>query len=65
MWSGLDLNPVRVIAAVGAVAGLRAIGDSRMLVPRGSVSPVVRDEVGGGMGLTRALSEMKLEGAWA
>ena len=35
-----------VIAAVGAVAGPRAIGDSRVLVPGGSVGPVVREGLG-------------------
>ena len=48
-----------VIAAVGAVVGPRAIGGSRVLVPRGSVGPVVREGVGRGVGLSRALSDVR------
>ena len=47
-----------VSAAVGAVAGSKAIGDSRVSVPRGSVGPVVRGGVKGGVGLARALSDV-------
>ena len=48
-----------VIAAVGVVVGPRAVEDSPVLVPQGSVSPVVREGVGGGVGLTRALSDVR------
>ena len=48
-----------VIPAVGVVTGPTYVEDSPVLVPQGSVSPAVREVVGGGLGLIRALSDVR------